>query len=87
MRVNRSSCSPPADPSPSGSSPAVVGRAVRRPPDPAGRLPGRDAGPAEGPAVPANHQLLRQGQGETHYPATVNTYYIIDHMGRVHIGM
>lgn len=48
------------------SSSAVVGRAVRSPPDPERRLPGRHPRTAKGPALPADYQLLRQGQGKTH---------------------
>lgn len=48
------------------SPPAVVRRAVCGPPDPERRLPGHHSRTAEGPALPADYQLLRQGQGKRH---------------------
>lgn len=48
------------------SPPAVVRRAVCGPPDPKRRLPGNHSRTAEGPALPADYQLLRQGQGKRH---------------------
>lgn len=55
----------------------VVRRAMCSPPDPERRLPGHHSRTAQGSAVPADYQLLRQGQGKR------DTYWRVRTRGRV----
>lgn len=60
-------------------SPVVVGGAVCSSSDSEGRIPGHHSGAVEGPALPADYQLLRQGQGRnTHLLAQLQTSHMAD---------